>query len=47
MNLYEVNSEHHLVHQMGFTFEITNQCMLDCKHCFNRSGNDLIRSEKY
>ncbi len=30
---------------MEFTFEITNKCMLRCKHCFNRSGNDLIRSE--
>lgn len=27
------------------SFEITNQCMLSCLHCYNRSGNDLKRNE--
>jgi len=27
------------------SFEITNQCMLKCLHCYNRSGSDLCRNE--
>lgn len=30
---------------LHINIDITNKCNLKCKHCFNRSGDDLIRNE--
>lgn len=30
---------------LTISFDITNRCMLKCLHCYNRSGDDLIRDE--
>lgn len=39
-----IDHSNYLAGPLHVAFDVTNRCMLKCKHCFNRSG-DLIRKE--